>query len=150
MKMNEEFDNAEIDENVDFTQFEEKFFEAVKAGNEYQHFLNLSFQFDCMLIRSILASMNIPTYVEGMNINKLYGGAFVSTLGDFNIKLYILVDDYDDALVAVKDYLKSKIDSESSEIDRNKALQVLELIVASTTVSTPQELLGISILPKKE
>ena len=143
MKMNEEFDNAEIDENVDFTQFEEKFFEAVKAGNEYQHFLNLSFQFDCMLIR-------IPTYVEGMNINKLYGGAFVSTLGDFNIKLYILVDDYDDALVAVKDYLKSKIDSESSEIDRNKALQVLELIVASTTVSTPQELLGISILPKKE
>ena len=147
--MNEEFDNVELDEDIDFTQFEEKFFEAVKTGKEYQHFLNLSSQFDCMLIRSILASMNIPTYVEGMNINKLYGGAFVSTLSDFNIKLYILVDDYDDALDAVKDYLKSKIDSESSEIDRNKALQVLELIVASTTVSTPQELLGISIIAKK-
>ena len=36
----EDFENAEIDENVDFTQFEEKFFDAVKSGKEYQHFLN--------------------------------------------------------------------------------------------------------------
>ena len=142
----EDFENAEIDDNVDFTQFEEKFFDAVKSGKEYQHFLNLSSQFDCMLIRSILASMNIPTYAEGMNINKLYGGAYISSTTDFKIKLYILIDDYDDALVAVKDYIKSKIDSEPSVTDRNKALQILELLVASSTVSNPQELFGISIM----
>ena len=146
----EDFENAEIDENVDFTQFEEKFFDAVKSGKEYQHFLNLSSQLDCMLIRSILASMNIPTYVEGMNINKLYGGAYISSTGDFKIKLYILIDDYDDALVAVKNYIKSKIDSEPSVVDRNKALQILELLVASCTVSNPQELFGISIIDKKK
>jgi len=56
--------------NIDYSKFEESFFENVRKGKKYQHFLNLSSQLDCMLIRSILASMKIPTYVEGENMNQ--------------------------------------------------------------------------------
>ena len=56
--------------NIDYSKFEESFFENVRKGKKYQHFLNLSSQSDCMLIRSILASMKIPTYVEGENTNQ--------------------------------------------------------------------------------
>ena len=73
----------DIDEkNTDYSKFEELFFENVRKGEKYQHFLNLSSQLDCMLIRSILASMKIPTYVEGENMNKIYGGTstFITTV----------------------------------------------------------------------
>ncbi|MCR4939525.1 MAG: hypothetical protein K5930_05370 [Treponemataceae bacterium] len=148
--MEDELGSEKIeDEDVDYSQFEEKFFEEVRKGKDYQHFLSLSSQYDCMLIRSILASMDIPTYIEGDKVNKLYGGVYASVTSDFKIKLYILLDDYDDALEAVEDYLKSKIDSEPSVLDRNKALQILELLLSSSSPSKPRELLGISIIDKK-
>ena len=63
--MNEDFDKIE---SIDYTSFEEKFFEEVRNGKKYQHFLNLCSQMDCMFIRSVLSSMNIPTYIEGENV----------------------------------------------------------------------------------
>ena len=69
--MNNDYEEIE---SVDYTSFEEKFFDEVRNGKKYQHFLNLSSQMDCMFIRSILSAVNIPTYVEGENVNKMYGG----------------------------------------------------------------------------
>ena len=75
--MDDNIDETNVNEtnvnekNIDYSKFEELFFENVRKGKKYQHFLNLSSQLDCMLIRSILASMKIPTYVEDENINKI-------------------------------------------------------------------------------
>ncbi|MBC6719042.1 hypothetical protein [Treponema sp. Marseille-Q4130] len=69
--MDDKIDETNVNEkNIDYSKFEELFFENVRKGEKYQHFLNLSSQLDCMLIRSILASMKIPTYVEGENMNQ--------------------------------------------------------------------------------
>lgn len=140
----------DIDEkDIDYSKFEELFFENVREGKKYQHFLNLSSQLDCMLIRSILASMKIPTYVEGENMNKIYGGAstFITTV--FKIKLYILIDDYDEAFIVVKDYIKNKLKSLSSRKGKDKYLKVFEILSAPYIISNSQEILGISIMSKK-
>ena len=135
--------------NIDYSKFEESFFENVRKGKKYQHFLNLSSQLDCMFIRSILASMKIPTYVEGENMNKIYGGAstFITTV--FKIKLYILIDDYDEACIVVKDYIKNKLKSLSSRKGKDNYLKAFEILSAPYIISNSQEILGISIMSKK-
>ena len=137
------------EEPVDYTAFEEKLFEEVRNGKDYQHFLNLSSQLDCMLIRSFLASMQIPTYVEGGNLNKIYGGTSTVVTTVFKMKLYILVEDYDEALEVVKDYIKNKVKSLSEKSGSDKYLKVLELMAAPYNISASQEMLGITILAKK-
>ncbi len=137
------------EEPVDYTAFEEKLFEEVRNGKDYQHFLNLSSQLDCMLIRSFLASMQIPTYVEGGNLNKIYGGTSTAVTTVFKMKLYILVEDYDEALEVVKDYIKNKEKSLSEKSGSDKYLKVLELMAAPYNISASQEMLGITIFAKK-
>ena len=73
-----------------------------------------------MLIRSILSSMKIPTYIEGENMNKMYGGTSTFLTNVFKIKLYILVDDYDEAFLVVKDYIRNKIEQLSSRDGKDK------------------------------
>ncbi len=136
-------------ENVNFNKFEEKFFENVRNGKRYQHFLNLSSQLDCMMLRSILSSMEIPTYIEGLNMNNIYGGASSLITNVFKIKLYILVDDYDEAFLMVKDYIKNKVESLSSREGKDKYLKMLEVLAAPYIISNAQEILGISIMSKK-
>ena len=148
--MDDNIDETNINEkNIDYSKFEELFFENVRKGEKYQHFLNLSSQLDCMLIRSILASMKIPTYVEGENINKIYGGTatFITTV--FKIKLYILIDDYDEAFIVVKDYIKKKLESLSSRKGKDKYLKAFQILSAPYIISNSQEILGISIMSKK-
>ena len=143
-----DYDSTE-EEPVDYTAFEEKLFEEVRNGKDYQHFLNLSSQLDCMLIRSFLASMQIPTYVEGGNLNKIYGGTSTVVTTVFKMKLYILVEDYDEALEVVKDYIKNKVKSLSEKSGSDKYLKVLELMAAPYNISASQEMLGITIFTKK-
>lgn len=137
------------EKNIDYSNFEELFFENVRKGKKYQHFLNLSSQLDCMLIRSILASMKIPTYVEGENMNKIYGGTSTFLTTVFKIKLYILLDDYDEAFIVVKDYTKKKLESLSSREGKDKYLKAFEILSAPYIISNAQEILGISIMSKK-
>ncbi len=137
-----------VDENVDYSKFEDLFFEKVKNGKKYQHFLNLSSQLDCMIIRSILSSMQIPTYIEGENANKIYGGVSTLITAVFKIKLYILIDDYDEAFLVVKDYIKNKVDTLSAREGKDKYLKILEILAAPYIISNSQEILGISIMPK--
>lgn len=143
-------DNQKTNEDIDFTNFEEKFFEEVRNGQKYQHFLNISSQMDNMLIRSILSSINIPTYVEGENMNKFYGGATTFLINVFNIKLYILICDYDNAIEVVKEFIKNKIDSLDSKVGKDKYIKLLEILAAPYNISTSQEMLGITIFPKED
>ena len=142
-------DNFEETDSIDYTDFEEKFFEEVQKGKKYQHFLNLSSQMDCMFIRSVLSSMNIPTYIEGENINKMYGGTATFLTNIFKIKLYILIDDYDEASIAIKDYIKNKVNSLSEKYGKDKYLKILEILAAPYNISPSQELLGITMLNKQ-
>ena len=143
--MNHDYDEIEC---VDYTSFEDKFFDKVRNGKKYQHFLNLSSQMDCMFIRSILSSVNIPTYVEGENVNKMYGGTATFLTNVFKIKLYILVDNYDEASIIVRDYIKNKVNSLSEKYGKDKYLKLLEVLAAPYNISPSQELLGITILDK--
>ena len=142
-------ESENIDKTVDYTDFEEKFFKEVRDGKDWQHFLNVSSQSDCMLIRSILSSMEIPTYTEGEHINKIYGGMSTCLTNVFKIKVYILVDDYDEAITIVKDYIKNKINSLSSRQGKDTYIKALEILAAPYIISTSQEMLGISIMCKK-
>ena len=136
----------EIDTDVDFTNFEDKFFQEVNKGKAYQHFLNLNSDVDCMFIRSVLSSMDIPTYIEGEHANRIFGFRNANLL---NIKLYILVEDYDEALITVKDYVKNKIESNSAEKDTPDYQKNLDLLLASLFLPTTQDVFGIKILEKK-
>ncbi len=148
--MNSNFDELNEDvENIDYNKFEDQFFENVRNGKKYQHFLNLSSQLDCMLIRSILSSMKIPTYIEGENMNKIYGGTSTFLTNVFKIKLYILVDDYDEAFLVVKDYIRNKVEQLSSRDGKDKNIKILEILAAPYIISNSQEILGITIINKK-
>ncbi|MBP5520561.1 MAG: hypothetical protein J6X84_08290 [Treponema sp.] len=138
----------EIDE-IDYSQFEEKFFEQVKSGKKYQHFLNIGSQLDCMMIRSIFSSMDIPTYIEFENINKIYGGVSTClTSNIFSIKLYILIDDYEEALAVIKDYIRNKVELLASKQGKDKYIKILEILAAPYVISSSQEMLGITVLQK--
>lgn len=139
-------------EEIDFSDFEKQFFAEVQSGKPYLHFLNLNSQVDCMIIRSMLASMKIPTYIEGDNVNRIYGSgaSFLSNI--FNIKLYILLEDYDEAFSTVKDYINNKLETLTKDNEKNnykKARAILEMLVAVYIISDAQEILGITIMPKK-
>lgn len=153
--MNSNFDDINedslpfTDEAEDYTQIEEKFFESVRNGKKYQHFLNLSAQIDCFMIRSMLASMDIPTYTEGENVNNIYGGASTCLTSVFKIKLYILIEDYEEAFEVVKDYIKNKAETLAGRDGKDKYIKVFELLAAPYIISNSQEMLGIVVLPKK-
>ncbi|MDD5930622.1 MAG: hypothetical protein PUC37_12545 [Spirochaetales bacterium] len=153
--MNSNFDDINedslplTDEAEDYTQIEEKFFENVRNGKKYQHFLNLSAQIDCFMIRSMLASMDIPTYTEGENVNNIYGGASTCLTSVFKIKLYILIEDYEEAFEVVKGYIKNKAETLAGRDGKDKYIKVFELLAAPYIISNSQEMLGIVVLPKK-
>lgn len=153
--MNSNFDDINedslplTDEAEDYTQIEEKFFENVRNGKKYQHFLNLSAQIDCFMIRSMLASMDIPTYTEGENVNNIYGGASTCLTSVFKIKLYILIEDYEEAFEVVKDYINNKAETLAERDGKDKYIKVFELLAAPYIISNSQEMLGIVVLPKK-
>lgn len=153
--MNSNFDDINedslpfTDEAEDYTQIEEKFFESVRNGKKYQHFLNLSAQIDCFMIRSMLASMDIPTYTEGENVNNIYGGASTCLTSVFKIKLYILIEDYEEAFEVVKGYIKNKAETLAERDGKDKYIKVFELLAAPYIISNSQEMLGIVVLPKK-
>lgn len=153
--MNSNFDDINedslplTDEAENYTQIEEKFFENVRNGKKYQHFLNLSAQIDCFMIRSMLASMDIPTYTEGENVNNIYGGASTCLTSVFKIKLYILIEDYEEAFEVVKDYINNKAETLAERDGKDKYIKVFELLAAPYIISNSQEMLGIVVLPKK-
>lgn len=143
-------ENDESIETIDYTPFEEILFSKVREGYKHLHFLNIASQIDCAIIRSILSAAEIPTYTEGENSNGIYGGASSLLNNLFSIKLYILEEDYDEALLIVTDYIKNKANRLKENGDDKNYVKLLEILAAPHQISSKQELLGISIMPKKQ
>jgi hypothetical protein len=91
------------DENLE-DPMQNLFFEKVSAGAEKVHFLNLSgtngFQ-DIIVLKNLMQSENIPYYSEFENFNTMNAGIGA------NIKLYVLKENYDQALAIVEKYNKT-------------------------------------------
>lgn len=150
---NEDIKDA-ADETIDYTDFGDKMFEQVQDGKKYQHFLNIGNRADCALIRSMLSSADIYSYTENEKVNTLYGG-FAGIINQmFCIKLYILTDDYEEALEIVSDFIKSKIARLSKKSDKTKFEKTLKTLAKITAapylVDKEDELLGITIMPKEK
>lgn len=134
--------------------FEKNYFERIENGEKSQQFLLLGGQQDCSLIRSLLAADNIPSYVENENINRIYGGTPTAVTGVFALKLFILVNDYDNAYEIVCDYANSKKeDFEKQAKEKHTVLETSSeiltgLFFAPYPVNSEQKSMGITILPK--
>ena len=92
---------------------ESKFFEAVNNGKGKMQFLKIDNQMDLVFIKSLFQSENIPYYVEFETVSRVRPSINLGDLGNYTL-LYILEEDYNDALAIVEDYLDSR---ESGDID---------------------------------
>ncbi|MBQ0002689.1 MAG: hypothetical protein KBT21_04045 [Treponema sp.] len=72
----------------------------------------------------------------------------------FCIKLYILVEDYDEALEIVTDYLKSKISKLNKESEDKKYKETLKklasIAAAPYCIDKDEEFCGIAIMKKEK
>ena len=83
--------------------YEKDFFQRTQAGEKSQLLMSLASQQDCLMLRSLLYSEGISSYVEGEHMNNVYGGISGTMTTVVAIKLYILCADYDKALEIIKD-----------------------------------------------
>lgn len=147
-----EEDSAELEnEKYEEINFEEKFYERCQAGEKSQLFLNINSQQDCAVIQSLLYAADIPSRTDSNILNKLYGGVAGVTTSVFDIRFYILVNDYDEALEIVNDFFKQKIDSFSEKDSgaKEKILSVFSVLTAPYPLSKSQEIFGFTVYPKE-
>jgi len=102
--------DTEIDQ---INGIEDKFFEGVNNGKEKIQFLKIDNQMDLVFIKSLFQAENIPCYVEFETVSRVRPSINLGDLGNYTL-LYILEEDYDDALKVVEDYLESR---ENGDID---------------------------------
>ena len=89
---------SDADKELNEMDFEKLFFERTKAGEKSQLLMSIASQQDCLMLRSLLFSEGIPSYVEGEHMNNIYGGISGTMTTVVAIKLYILCNDYDKAV----------------------------------------------------
>lgn len=94
---------SDTDKELKEMDFEKLFFERTEAGEKSQLLMSIASGQDCLMLRSLLFSEGIPSYVEGEHMNNIYGGISGTMTTVVAIKLYILCDDYDKALEIIND-----------------------------------------------
>ena len=94
---------SDADKELNEMDFEKLFFERTKAGEKSQLLMSIASQQDCLMLRSLLFSEGIPSYVEGEHMNNIYGGISGTMTTVVAIKLYILCNDYEKAIEIIKD-----------------------------------------------
>ena len=60
---------SDADKELNEMDFEKLFFERTKSGEKAQLLLSIASQQDCLMLRSLLFSEGIPSYVEGEHMN---------------------------------------------------------------------------------
>jgi hypothetical protein len=137
----------EIDNNDNkFNEIEEKYFYEVSNGKRKYKFLKIDNQFDLMFIKSIFQSENIPYYVEFENISKIRPGMYIGDLGNYTL-LYILDEDYDDAVKIIKDYLETKRTNKENNKTED-ARNIFEILFGNWKVPSARDTDGIEIIYK--
>jgi hypothetical protein len=146
-------EDIEINEKTT-NEIEELFFQETSNGEKKYKFLKIDNQFDLMFIKSLFQSEQIPYYVEFENISRMkpgmYPGMYIGDLGNYNL-VYILEKDYNDALEVVKNYIKIKKKNRINETDKKeKARNVVEVLLGNWTVPASNGTGGIEIIYKNE
>ncbi|MDR2964613.1 MAG: hypothetical protein LBU88_02430 [Treponema sp.] len=132
-------------ETLNYNIIENIFFDNIKKGKIPYKILNIYTPFDLMMIKSLFISENIPYYVEFEYLMKVQ--PFMHGLNYNNVNLYILEEDYNDAMIVIKNYLKTK-NTEKYKI--KKILRnVVEMVFFNYTAPNPNIYLGIDIYYKK-
>lgn len=145
---------ALVKEKSENTDFDSAYLKAIEQGEKSQQFLAIGNMKDCAIIRSILFSEGIPSYLENQHINGIYGVSTMASFAIFSIKVYILVKDYDQAFELVSEYIKNLGNSEDDENqDLNKAVKTSATAAITGTFFSPvpqgaSDSMGITILPK--
>ncbi|MDR2897491.1 MAG: hypothetical protein LBU99_01660 [Spirochaetaceae bacterium] len=130
----------------EYNEVEETFFSEVSGGKEKYQFLKIHNQFDLLFIKSIFQSENIPFYVEFEHISKIRPGMYIGDLGNYTL-LYILDENYNDAVELVENYLNTKkTNTEKRKPIRNTA----EILFGNWKVPSATDTDGIEILYKNK
>jgi hypothetical protein len=87
-------------------EVEELFFIKIYEGSYPYKLLSIYIPFDLMMIKSLLISTMIPYYVEFEHIMGLVPLFYCINYNNAN--LYILEEDYNDAILVIKNHLKNK------------------------------------------
>jgi hypothetical protein len=130
-----------LDNNI----IEDKFFERVSSGETRLPFLKIDNQFDLMFIKSLFQSEQIPYYIDFEHISKVRPGMMIGDLGNYNL-LYILENDYDDALEVIHTYLENKINEYNGKDEKGKHL--IEILFSNWKVPSAGDIDGLRILYK--
>jgi ABC-type antimicrobial peptide transport system permease subunit len=139
----------DVKDDSENNEIEELFFKEVSSGKEKYRFLKISSQFDLMFIKSLFQSESIPYYVEFEKISRTRPGMYVGDLGNYNL-LYILDDDYDDALEVVKNYMQTKKHNKENISENKENIRNLsEVIIGNWKVPSATDIDGIEIMYKE-
>ena len=148
---NIETDEMGLDEKLETStneDIQEQFFESVRNGKEKIKFLKLRNQFDLMFIKSLFQSENIPYYLEFEKMSKIRPGMNIGALGSFCL-LYILKDDYYDAIKVVENYKNKKQYNNNNDVNdniRKNSRNITEIFFGNWTVPSAKDIDGIEII----
>jgi hypothetical protein len=143
----EELSDNDSEENGN-NEIEEQFYNEVRNGKEKYKFLKIDNQFDLMFIKSLFQSENIPYYIEFENISRMRPGMYVGDLGNYNL-LYILDEDYNDAVEIVQEYIKTKKETSNENGNKETIRNISEVLLANWKVPSANDTNGIEIIYKK-
>lgn len=133
---------SEENEILTYNEMEKQFFERISEKNKPCKLLNIYFPYDLMLIKSMFLTTQIPYYVEFEHRMSLEPCIHIINCNNTNV--YILEEDYRDAIRLIQDYLKTKalINYKVKEKIRN----AFELLVLGWVVLSPKSNLGIEVI----
>jgi hypothetical protein len=138
----------DFEENIETNEIEERFFDEVRNGKGKYKFLKIDNQFDLMFIKSLFQSENIPYYIEFENISRMRPGMYIGDLGNYNL-LYILDEDYNDAIKIVKKYIKTKRNNKSeTKTGKENIRNFTEVLIGNWKVPSANDTNGIEIIYK--
>jgi hypothetical protein len=143
--------DSDIDniDNDDTVEMENVFFEEVNNGKPKRRFLKIDNQFDLMFIKSLFQSESIPYYTEFEKISGIRPGMYIGDLGNYNL-LYILEEDYDDALEIIQEYIEKKKTSKTENGNKESLRNIAEVVFGNWRVPSASDTNGVEIIYKKE
>jgi hypothetical protein len=133
-------------ELLGYNEMEEIFFDKISEENRPYKLLNIYFPLDLMMIKSLFMSEQIPYYIEFEHFMGVR--PFVQIINYNNTNLYILEEDYNDAIIILENYLEAKT-LENNNI-KERIRNIFELLLINWVVLSPNNNLGIEIKYKKE
>lgn len=138
-------------DRVDCDEFDKEFFERCQKGERRQLLCNFASWQDCSIYQGMLLSAGIPSHKEHEHINMVFFGSnLVSNV--FAVQLWILVNDYEEAAVILKDFLEQKIKNFDEKAKIENTRKILRTLAGMLTAPYPvfkeHEILGVKIFPK--